>query len=304
MPARKAAGMQRASERRGHPPAEPKSVRRQPLSASAAWREIRPAHASRQSVRECRSNSARRKLKSATFKYLKRRARVAGGTQIARIVRRHASLFMQQFRTDVVQQLASTAQGRSPVAETGGKAPSGRTFPSAWGDFTVQFRDTEAALPAPWGEVFEPLRCPAPDGLMVVGQVGQSLDGRIATEAGDSHYINKTAGLEHLHRLRSLVDAVLVGVGTAIADDPQLTVRRVEGRNPARVVLDPKGRLPAAAKILNEDDVSCVILRAEGAAGASSRRAKIVTLPSSQGQIAPAAVRTALGNCGFRRVLV
>jgi diaminohydroxyphosphoribosylaminopyrimidine deaminase/5-amino-6-(5-phosphoribosylamino)uracil reductase len=211
---------------------------------------------------------------------------------------------MQQFRTDVVQQLASTAKGRSPVAETGGKAPSGRTFPSAWGDFTVQFRDSDTPLPGPWGEIFEPLRCPAPDGLMVVGQVGQSLDGRIATEAGDSHYINKTAGLEHLHRLRSLVDAVLVGVGTAITDDPQLTVRRVEGRNPARVVLDPKGRLPAAAKILNEDDVPCVILTAEGAACASSSRAKVIALPTSDGQIAPAAIRAALRGCGFRRVLV
>ena len=190
------------------------------------------------------------------------------------------------------------------MTEGGGKAPSGRMFSSAWADFTVQFRDSDAPLPPPWGEIFEPLRWPAPYGMIVVGQVGQSLDGRIATESGDSHYINKSAGLEHLHRLRSLVDAVLVGVGTAIADDPQLTVRRVEGRDPARVVLDPKGRLPATAKILNEDDVSCIILTAEGAACASSARTKVVALPTSDGQIAPAAVRAALRGCGFRRVLV
>ena len=80
--------------------------------------------------------------------------------------------------------------------------------------------------------------------MIAVGQIGQSLDGRIATPTGHSHYINGPAGLDHLHRLRALVDAVLVGVGTAIADDPQLTVRRVAGPNPARVVLDPK-RPPA-----------------------------------------------------------
>ena len=78
---------------------------------------------------------------------------------------------------------------------------------------------------------------------MVVGQIGQSLDGRIATESGHSKYINGPAGLTHLHRLRALVDAVVIGVGTAIADDPQLTVRRVSGQQPARVVIDPKGRL-------------------------------------------------------------
>jgi len=75
-----------------------------------------------------------------------------------------------------------------------------------------------------------------------IGQIGQSLDGRICTESGDSHYVNGEAALTHLHRLRSLVDCVLVGVGTAIADAPQLTVRRVEGRDPVRVVLDPSGR--------------------------------------------------------------
>ncbi len=54
---------------------------------------------------------------------------------------------------------------------------------------------------------------------MVVGQFGQSIDARIATPTGHSHYINGAAGLAHLHRLRALVDAVVVGIGTAVADD-------------------------------------------------------------------------------------
>ena len=145
---------------------------------------------------------------------------------------------------------------------------------------------------------------PGPDGLTVVGQTGQSLDGRIATETDDSHYINQAAGLEHLHRLRSLVDAVLVGVGTAIADDPQLTVRRVKGPNPARVVLDPNGRLSRTAKLLRDDDVRRIVLTAEASHPAAASGAEVITLPAPGGQIAPAAIRMALHRCGFRRVLV
>ena len=90
---------------------------------------------------------------------------------------------------------------------------------------------------------------------MVVGQCGQSIDARIATPTGHSHYINGEAGLAHLHRLRALVDAVVVGVGTAIQDDPLLTVRRVEGPSPARVVVDPNGRLPPTARVLAADGI-------------------------------------------------
>jgi len=74
---------------------------------------------------------------------------------------------------------------------------------------------------------------------LVIGQLGQSLDGRIATPSGKSHYITGPESLVHLHRMRAWVDAVIVGAGTVAADNPQLTVRRVEGRNPVRVVIDP-----------------------------------------------------------------
>jgi len=184
-----------------------------------------------------------------------------------------------------------------------GKTPPTGTSP-AWADFSVQFRHSEAPLQGAWGEIFEPLRHPAPDGLLVVGQIGQSLDGRIATESGNSHYINKADGLEHLHRLRSLVDAVLVGVGTAIADDPQLTVRRVDGPNPARIVLDPNGRLPASAKLLNDDGCRCFVLTAEGARSTVSGRATVIQLPAKDGRIEPASIRAALRELGFRRVLL
>ena len=97
----------------------------------------------------------------------------------------------------------------------------------SWTPVPQAFRALTYPLPAPWEELFGPLRHGRVDELVVVGQIGQSLDGRVATETGHSHYINGPAGLAHLHRLRALVDAVVIGVGTALADDPQLTVRRV-----------------------------------------------------------------------------
>ena len=83
-----------------------------------------------------------------------------------------------------------------------------------------------------------------------------------------THYINGESGLIHLHRLRALVDAVVIGVGTAIADDPQLTVRRVEGPNPARVVIDPNGRLPSAARLLAADGTRRLVVNAVEASAA------------------------------------
>ena len=126
------------------------------------------------------------------------------------------------------------------------------------------FRTLSQPLAAPWGEIFEPLRAGTVDEMVVVGQIGQSLDGRIATATGHSKYINGPAGLDHLHRLRSLVDAVVIGVGTALADDPQLTVRRVAGPHPARVVVDPNGRLPASARVFAKDGVRRLLVTAEG----------------------------------------
>src|SRR5262249_46258615 len=142
------------------------------------------------------------------------------------------------------------------------------------------------------------------DDLLVVGQIGQSLDGRAATATGHSHYINGAEGLDHLHRLRALMDAVVVGVGTALADDPLLTVRRVAGPNPARVVIDPNGRLPAAARALRDDGVRRLVITAEGAGARLPAGIECVALPVSQGRLDPRDVLTGLAARGLRRILI
>src|SRR5262249_32355080 len=153
-------------------------------------------------------------------------------------------------------------------------------------------------------EMFGPLQKGVVDDLVIVGQIGQSLDGRIATKTGDSKYINGPAGLAHLHRLRALMDAVVIGVGTAIADDPLLTVRRVSGPQPVRVVIDPAGRLGADARVFAADGVRRLWITAHGAACAPPCGVEVLALPLVDGQLAPAAILTVLARHGMRRVLI
>ncbi len=174
----------------------------------------------------------------------------------------------------------------------------------SWGDFVRSFHASAQLPAAPWTDMFEPLQTARVDDLVVVAQLGQSLDGRIATASGHSKYINGPAGLAHLHRLRSLVDAVVVGVGTAITDDPQLTVRHVEGPCPARGVIDPKGRLPLDARILTDDGVQRLIVTAEEDHHSGTHGAEIVALSAVDGRIAPAAILAALAERGLRRILI
>jgi diaminohydroxyphosphoribosylaminopyrimidine deaminase/5-amino-6-(5-phosphoribosylamino)uracil reductase len=176
--------------------------------------------------------------------------------------------------------------------------------PDPWEDFVTLFRKGQQPLPQAWADLFGPLRSGKVDDLVVVGQLGQSLDGRIATETGHSKYINGPAGLEHLHRLRALVDAVVVGVGTAVADNPQLTVRRVAGPHPVRVVIDPNRRLCDNARLFAENGVRRLVITAQGSRCAPPRGVETIALPVVRGHIAPAAILGALAGCGLRRILI
>jgi riboflavin-specific deaminase-like protein len=165
-------------------------------------------------------------------------------------------------------------------------------------------RESEFLLPPPWQEIFGPIRKGQVDDLMVVGQCGQSIDARIATATGHSHYINGAEGVAHLHRLRALVDAVVIGVGTARADDPQLTVRRVPGPNPARVVIDPNGRLSSGARVLANDGVRRLVLTLNDTALDLPAGVEVIRLAADRGQLAPAAILATLAERGFRRILI
>lgn len=137
----------------------------------------------------------------------------------------------------------------------------------------------------------------------VIGQLGQSLDGRIATPTGASKYINGTEALRHLHRLRAGCDAVLVGVGTAIADDPRLTTRLVPGGNPARVVIDPNGRMPGDLAMLSDDAAPVLAIGRYGTSGPEG--AERIALDScANGHIDPNAIVEALARRGLRRLLI
>jgi len=96
--------------------------------------------------------------------------------------------------------------------------------------------------------------CSATDAHPItVGHLGQSLDGFIATHSGESQYVTGEENILHLHRMRALCDAVVVGAGTVAADDPQLTTRHVTGPSPLRLVFDPTRRLAEHYKVFNDD---------------------------------------------------
>ena len=90
---------------------------------------------------------------------------------------------------------------------------------------------------------------------LTVGHLGQSLDGFIATPSGDSQFVTGDDNIVHVHRMRALCDAVVVGAGTVAADDPQLTTRHVPGPSPLRVVIDSGRRLTPTFRVFTDRTV-------------------------------------------------
>lgn len=175
---------------------------------------------------------------------------------------------------------------------------------TSWARLLETFAQQATPLPPQWAALFNPLRVGSSDSMLVVGQLGQTLDGRIATVTGHSKYINGPAGLAHLHRLRAVVDAVVVGVGTAIADNPQLTVRLVTGRHPARVVIDPQSRLQRDALVWADDGTRRIVVVADQVKANTPSGVEVLSIPSNNGKLDPVNILKALAGLGLKRILI
>jgi len=139
---------------------------------------------------------------------------------------------------------------------------------------------------------------------IVIGQLGQTLDGCIATPTGDSKYINSDCGLKHLHKIRRDVEAVIVGVGCVNADDPKLSVRLCKGDHPVRVIIDPRGRVDLSAKLFSDDIADVIIITSNDIEHAAHGKAEIIQLPANDFHICPSQIVEALFTRGYRKILV
>ena len=138
-------------------------------------------------------------------------------------------------------------------------------------------------------------------------KLATTLDGRV-TAKGRRYLVGKRA-LREVHRLRDRSDAVLVGIGTVLADDPMLTVREVTGRDPLRVIVDTDARTPPTAKVVRAKDPQHTVLFV--ARDADARRTNklreagvlLTTLPRSDGGLDLGAAMRWLGEHGVNTVL-
>lgn len=147
-------------------------------------------------------------------------------------------------------------------------------------------------------------------------KAGMTLDGKLATAAGESRWITGEPSRREVHQLRRRVDAVLVGIGTVLTDDPSLTARagpRLETlapRQPVRIVVDSRLRTPFKAQILAQQDKAKTMIATTAAAPAARRSVlqkksiEILTLPALQGRVSWSALLKRLGQRGIMSLLV
>jgi len=142
---------------------------------------------------------------------------------------------------------------------------------------------------------------------VTVGHLGQSLDGYIATDCGDSNYITGPQNILHLHRMRALCDAVVVGAETVSTDDPQLTTRLATGDSPVRVILDPTRRLTADYRVFSDGSAPTLLICDEPNvhAGAESiGLGQVVGVPADGGTLRLDVLLNTLQRSGIHSVFV
>lgn len=144
----------------------------------------------------------------------------------------------------------------------------------------------------------------------VIMKIASSLDGKIATSSGESRWITGVESRKKVHRLRSEVDAVLVGIGTVITDDPSLNVRLIKGRDPHRIILDSSLRIPLTARILNLiSNAKTYIVTAddipeERILSLKKKGAEIITTDSKDGFINLPLMMEKIGRLGITSIMI
>lgn len=142
---------------------------------------------------------------------------------------------------------------------------------------------------------------------VTLGHLGQSLDGYIATSVGDSCYVTGPENIAHLHRMRALCDAVIVGAETVAADNPRLTTRLVPGSNPLRVVLDPKRRLNPDHGVFTDGQAPTLLITSastDTAQPGNVGQAQVAEIPAPGGQLALDALLALLHERGCYAVFI
>ena len=137
----------------------------------------------------------------------------------------------------------------------------------------------------------------------------ETLDGKLTTSARDSHFVTGQEAHTYSHYLRKIHDAILVGIGTVLDDDPKLTTRLVEGKNPIRIVLDSRARIPLAAKVLQGDAKTLVMTGPEADAEKCDKlkrlkNVEVMTLPCENGSLSISALLQSLYEHAIASVLV
>ncbi len=163
-----------------------------------------------------------------------------------------------------------------------------------------------AAANDPLVALYLPLCGDASGDSFTIGHLAQSLDGFIATRRGESMFITGDENVVHMHRLRALCDAVVVGASTVVADDSRLTTRLVPGPNPLRVVIDPRRRLPASLRLFSDGAAPTLLVcdAARARVGEQFGGADVAGLPARDGRIDCAAILDLLHRRGCRTVFV
>jgi diaminohydroxyphosphoribosylaminopyrimidine deaminase / 5-amino-6-(5-phosphoribosylamino)uracil reductase len=169
--------------------------------------------------------------------------------------------------------------------------------------FQSQFRLTASARQLL--ELYLPLCIGERSERLVLGHVGQSLDGQIATSAGASRYVTGPENIVHMHRLRSLMDAVVVGAGTVELDDPELTTRLVPGDHPTRVVIDPTLRVSHARRLYRDGLAPTLIACERGRTrGEGPPRIPLLELTSEGEVLSLPELLSALADRGLGRIFI